>query len=577
MKNAACYARKSPNDQKVAEEAKSVTRQVELGRAYAPALDRTVEDRHVYVDDQVSGAAFGDDARPALAALLVAAERGEFDIVIMMDESRLGRDQYRSAYVLQQLHDAGVAVWYYQDKRQVALDTATGKFMESVKGYAAEMEREKAGARSREKAIALAKAGHVAGNKLFGYRNERVGAFVDRVPDPEPAATVERAFRLYADGMGDRAIRDLFNKEKVRAPRHPRPWSETTIRDMLQNETYRGVIVWNKTRAAMRRGRAVTISRPESEWERIDAPWLRIVSDDLWERANARRLRRREIYRRTPLGRLAGRTSEEDRKGLLLSGLLRCGLCGSTMWAESKVRGSKKYKADQRLIRRWGCSANIARGPAACGNAVRVVDQSMQHHIITAVRRALDPAEVAETMRAALAAQKTATEDRKVRRARLEHELAGAEKWAQNLRDAIGLGGDIPVLVGDLKAALGRVDEIQAEMRKGGAATPDEVTIEQARYRAQVALDAMQFDADRDPAAKSAAVRSMLRAYLAEPLRCFPATSDSFPTRGFRFEGELALGQLLTGATFVGPARYTWSRPAKAVDVSRSGCPSRRA
>lgn len=90
--NAALYARKS-TEQKVADEAKSVTRQTELAREFAEAKGWTVAAGHVYTDDAVSGAAFGDEGRPALAAMVVTAERKEFGAVVTMDESRIGRYQ----------------------------------------------------------------------------------------------------------------------------------------------------------------------------------------------------------------------------------------------------------------------------------------------------------------------------------------------------------------------------------------------------------------------------------------------------------------------------------------------------
>jgi len=53
---AAIYARKSTDQIGVADEARSVTRQIDHAKAYALAKGWTVADEHVYVDDGVSGA-----------------------------------------------------------------------------------------------------------------------------------------------------------------------------------------------------------------------------------------------------------------------------------------------------------------------------------------------------------------------------------------------------------------------------------------------------------------------------------------------------------------------------------------
>ena len=52
---AAVYARKS-TDQHVADEAKSVVRQVDNAKAFALANGWTVADDHIFVDDGISGA-----------------------------------------------------------------------------------------------------------------------------------------------------------------------------------------------------------------------------------------------------------------------------------------------------------------------------------------------------------------------------------------------------------------------------------------------------------------------------------------------------------------------------------------
>jgi DNA invertase Pin-like site-specific DNA recombinase len=68
---AAIYTRKS-TEQNVSEDAKSVTRQIDLARAFATRRGWTVVDDHVYVDDGVSGAEFKD--RHGLAKLMTAAK-----------------------------------------------------------------------------------------------------------------------------------------------------------------------------------------------------------------------------------------------------------------------------------------------------------------------------------------------------------------------------------------------------------------------------------------------------------------------------------------------------------------------
>ena len=55
------------------------------------------------------------------------------------------------------------------------------------------------------------------------------------------------------------------------------------MRVILKNERYLGKLVWNKKRKIRvpGTGRLVYRARPESEWVTVEAPHLRIISDDL--------------------------------------------------------------------------------------------------------------------------------------------------------------------------------------------------------------------------------------------------------------------------------------------------------
>jgi site-specific DNA recombinase len=167
---AAIYARKSTDENGVADEDKSVTRQIEHARVYAGRKGWLVADDHIYVDDGVSGAEFLK--RPALARLMNSLKPSPpFDMLIMSQEDRFGREQIESAYLLKQIIDAGVRVFLYLEDRERTLDSAIDKVMLSLTGFAAEVEREKAGQRTHDAMLRKAKALHVTGGKIYGYDN----------------------------------------------------------------------------------------------------------------------------------------------------------------------------------------------------------------------------------------------------------------------------------------------------------------------------------------------------------------------------------------------------------------------
>ena len=84
----AIYARYSSENQSE----KSIDDQIRVCKNYAKEHGMTVEDRHIYVDEAMSGSIVN---RPGLQALEKAAENKEFDAVAVDDLSRLSRSNHQ--------------------------------------------------------------------------------------------------------------------------------------------------------------------------------------------------------------------------------------------------------------------------------------------------------------------------------------------------------------------------------------------------------------------------------------------------------------------------------------------------
>jgi site-specific DNA recombinase len=254
---AAIYARKSTDQTGVADEQRSVTRQIEHAKAYATRKGWFVGVNYVFVDDGISGAEFAN--RPGFIRLMNALKpRPAFQVLIMSEESRLGREAIETAYALKQLIAAGVRVFFYLEDRERTLDSPTDKIMMSLTAFADELEREKARQRTYDAMARKARAGHVTGGRVFGYDNVEIvdaaGArshVERRINEPE-AAVVRRIFELCAAGTGYTRITKLLNAERSPSPRpqHGRPagWTPSTVNEMLHRSLYRGEVTWNKTR-----------------------------------------------------------------------------------------------------------------------------------------------------------------------------------------------------------------------------------------------------------------------------------------------------------------------------------------
>ena len=132
MTTAAIYARKSTEQTGVADEQKSVARQVEHARQYATLKGWTVDESAIFVDDGISGAEFA--GRPGFVRLMNALKpRPPFQVLVMSEESRLGREAIETRTRSSSSCKPGVRVFFYLEDRERTLDSPTDK-IESANG-----------------------------------------------------------------------------------------------------------------------------------------------------------------------------------------------------------------------------------------------------------------------------------------------------------------------------------------------------------------------------------------------------------------------------------------------------------
>jgi site-specific DNA recombinase len=137
-------------------------------------------------------------------------------------------------------------------------------------------------------------------------------------------------------------IVDRLNREGIPGTGGKR-WNKTPISRILANERYLGFQIWGQ-QAVEREpatGRKIMRDRPRHKWKVVERPELRIVSDELWARAQATRQQVREAV--APRQNLARGKSPKHHSKHLISGFARCAECGGSMAAVSGGKGSPRF------------------------------------------------------------------------------------------------------------------------------------------------------------------------------------------------------------------------------------------
>ena len=464
--NAAVYARKSTDQNDVPDEAKSITRQVEHAKAYAERKGWTVVEDYIFIDDGISGAEF--ERRPGFLRLMKALKpTPPFQVLIMSEESRLGREAIETSYALKQLDQAGVRVFLYLSDTERTLDSPEKKAMLALKTMADEMERDNARQRTHDALARKARAGHVTGGACFGYRNVEVfgpdgrRSHVTHEITPTHAAVIRRIFELCAEGCGQKAIAKRLNAEGAASPRaqqgRVRGWSPSSIHEVLYRERYRGVIVWNQTRKRDRWGQARRVKRPREEWEWRDAPHLRIVDNALWEAAHTRLGAARRVYLKGTGGERFGRPPLGSPSKYLLTSLAECGQCGSSLIVRTSKNGLSRSKS-------YGCSAYHHKGKAICPNGAVIPMEDADGIVVESLLdEVLTPDVLDEAIEQALQTLLGDEQQSDVERGRLEKQIRRLEGERKRLAEAVAKGGEMDSLLDALSDRESRLARLRGD------------------------------------------------------------------------------------------------------------------
>ena len=203
----------------------------QLADQEAHAQRRGIEITATYSDNDIS-ATYGAP-RPGYTAMMEAAARGEFDVILVFHTSRLWRNRKERAEGIEILRKAGISV---EATKGPSLDmsTAYGRGMAALLGEFDTMESEIKSERQVLAAQARAKAGRPPlGTRLTGYTvgGEIIEAeAVDRARHLRPVP--RGRFAAWHRGMAERNRRaDAAREpvESVQRPRHPHqppiPWA----------------------------------------------------------------------------------------------------------------------------------------------------------------------------------------------------------------------------------------------------------------------------------------------------------------------------------------------------------------
>ena len=437
-KQAAIYARFSTDLQSE----RSIEDQITLCRKHAAEHNLTVV--ATYEDRARSGASvFG---REGLVQLMDAARDSAFDVVVIEALDRLSRDMEDLAGIHKRLSFLNIEI-------RAVHDGVANTVLVGLRGLVGQLYREDNAHKIRRGQAGRVGQGLNAGGLTYGYAAVPGEPGKRQVVEDE-AEIIRWIFNEYVDGRTPRDIARDLNRDNVPSPRGTK-WNASTINGnmqrgtgILQNELYDGRLVWNKVRMVKNpdTGHRVSRPNPKEEWQSVEVPEQAIVNRVLFEQAQARKRNRSLDH-----------PHHHRRPRHMLSGLLRCGVCGSGMSTNGKDKSGRI---------RIRCSAATESG--SCPDPKTFYLETVETAVLSGLRTEMkSPKVLAEYVKTYHKERKRLSAEADANQTRLERRADQLKREIDRLVDHLAKGIGDPYVIGPRSTELYHEREaILAELKK---------------------------------------------------------------------------------------------------------------
>lgn len=294
----------------------------------------------IYTDEGIS--ATNTRHRNGFNSMISDALDGKIDLIITKSVSRFARNTVDSLSTVRRLKDAGIEIYF--EKENIWTLDSKGELLITIMSSLAQEESRSISENvtwGHRKRFADGKFS-LAYSRFLGYDKGTDG---NLVVNEDEAVTIREIYRLYLLGYSLNAIAKRLTSEKVVTPGGNKVWNQSTVRNILTNEKYKGDALLQKTYTVdflTKKKKRNSGEVPQYYIENNHEP---IIDPKTFELAQAERLRR--AVRAAEGGRYSGKS--------VFCGKIICGDCGrsfgSRVWhSNTKYRKiiyqcSGKYKS----------------------------------------------------------------------------------------------------------------------------------------------------------------------------------------------------------------------------------------
>ena len=285
---------------------------------------------HVWVEMETGSY----DERPELEEIRQLIARGKVKAVAAYDTDRLARDSIQTVMFSRLCMEHGTQLIFGDG---TTVETKFDEVIQFLKGFNADVERTRIRDRMMDAKEELARSGIYPvgmGSGMYGYDPKPDGER-GLVINEQEAAVVRLIVTTRLEGKAVHGIALMLNEQGIPTKRGKK-WDSRQVNAILRRKAYTGVYEFGKARhVKISKNKRVSTPKPESEWIIIDKWFPKIIEPSQYEGVQA-------LWNRPRAG------SRKDQRVYPLSGVMECGMCGSSMGGHGQKRRWFYYRCSGR-------------------------------------------------------------------------------------------------------------------------------------------------------------------------------------------------------------------------------------
>lgn len=313
-----------------------------------------------YIDEAITGTIM--EKRDEFVRLIDDLHTDKFEIIVVKNEERVGRNSYQAGYFLDPLIRNNKRLFYYLENRFFNPDE---ELLNSIRyGMAAQFSRDLSKKINYSQKKRMEKGRVITNGKMWGYDQKDGQLLINE----KEAEIVRFVFDEYVNGVGFRNIKTKLDEKGITS-QNGTPFSMSTLKRMIRNEKYEGVLIMGKRHKDFNTKKFHDV--PESEWVIHYDKIPPIISTEQWEKANIELEKKRKKIGADEKSKVAGYFSGT----YVYSSKIKCGKCGKSYYHSTYSR--KVDKVNKTKL--WECKGYREYGKKSangCDN-VRIYDYEM--------------------------------------------------------------------------------------------------------------------------------------------------------------------------------------------------------